>query len=69
MRGTWWRPAFALGLLAATACGAADNRVDPGDLALRDLLGVAPQLATTWDGDQRTAARHVLADALGDPRV
>ncbi|HUQ03248.1 MAG TPA: hypothetical protein VM261_12185 [Kofleriaceae bacterium] len=69
MRGTWWRPALALGLFTVCACGAADNRVDPGDLALRDLLGIAPQVATAWDDDQRVAARHVLADALGDARA
>lgn len=69
MRGTWWRPAIALGLFTVSACGAADNRVDPGDLALRDLLGIAPPVATAWDDEQRAAARAVFADALDDTRV
>ena len=42
------------------ACGAGDTRVDPGDLELRDLLGLAPDVASTWDGEQRAAARRVL---------
>ncbi len=46
------------------ACGAADNRVDPGDLSLRDLLGVAPHVAVQWDDGQRAAARAVIGDAL-----
>lgn len=46
------------------ACGAADNRVDPGDLSLRDLLGVSPQVAVEWDDAQRAAARAVIGDAL-----
>jgi hypothetical protein len=45
--------------------------VDPGDLELRDLLGVAPEVATTWDAEQRTAARRILVanlDAIdGEP--
>src|SRR5262245_33912226 len=57
--------AAALGALVA-ACGAADNRVDPGDLGLRDLLGLAPHVAVEWDEGQRAAARHVLAEALDD---
>ena len=52
------------------ACGTGDTRVDPGDLELRDLLGVAPEVATAWTADQRASARHVLADGLhetGEP--
>ncbi|MBE7454927.1 MAG: hypothetical protein HS111_40465, partial [Kofleriaceae bacterium] len=55
-------------LVVVAACGAADNRVDPGDLSLRDLLGLAPAVGLGWDDDQRAAARAVLADAL-DQRV
>src|SRR5262245_33002323 len=56
---------LALGLaLVSSACGAADNRIDPGDLALRDLLGIAPEAALAWDGAQRAAARAVLDDGL-----
>ncbi len=50
--------------LALVACGAADERVDPADLALRDLLGVAPKVAVDWDAEQRLAARQLLADGL-----
>ena len=52
-----------MGLLSA-ACGAADDRVDPGDLALRDLLGVQPQVVAGWDDAQRAAARQVLVAGL-----
>ncbi|MBK9036039.1 MAG: hypothetical protein IPL61_33145 [Myxococcales bacterium] len=52
--------------LSIGACGAADTTVDPGDFALRDLLGVAPKVAAAWDDDQRAAARAVLASALRD---
>src|SRR5262245_31639151 len=50
--------------LGVAGCGAADNRVDPGDLGLRDLLGIAPHVAAAWDDGQRAAARQVLGDAL-----
>ena len=48
----------------ASACGTGETRVDPADLELRDLLGVAPEVAARWDAGQREAARHVLGDAL-----
>ncbi len=51
-------------LAAAGACGAADESIDPGDLELRDLLGVAPRVAVTWNDAQRAAARQVLAAGL-----
>jgi hypothetical protein len=54
--------ACALGL--ACACGTGDTRVDPGDLELRDLLGVSPAVAGGWDRPQRESARRVLFDAL-----
>ncbi|HEX3758900.1 MAG TPA: hypothetical protein VHW23_09350, partial [Kofleriaceae bacterium] len=46
------------------ACSAGNNSVDPGDLELRDLLGISPEVATAWDGTQRSAARRVLAGGL-----
>ncbi|MCW5805183.1 MAG: hypothetical protein KIT31_22620 [Deltaproteobacteria bacterium] len=48
----------------AAACGAGDNRLDPGDLELRDLLGISPEAADRWDPTQRAAARRVLAEHL-----
>lgn len=54
----------AMVCLGSAACGAADDRVDPGDLALRDLLGVMPQVVAGWDEAQRAAARQVLAAGL-----
>jgi hypothetical protein len=47
----------------APGCGAADSAVDPGDLALRDLLGVSPELAAGWDQAERARAREVIAHA------
>lgn len=55
---------WAAACLLSAACGAADDRVDPGDLALRDLLGVQPQVVASWDEAQRAAARQVLAVGL-----
>ena len=46
------------------ACGAGDTRVDPGDLELRDLLGISPDVASAWNGEQREAARRVLVDGF-----
>lgn len=51
-------------LLYAAGCGTADNRVDPGDLELRDLLGIAPQPASQWSAEQRAAARRVIGESL-----
>jgi hypothetical protein len=48
----------------ASACGTGETRVDPADLEVRDLLGVAPEVAARWDASQREAARHVLGQAL-----
>jgi hypothetical protein len=53
-------------VLLACSCGTGDNRLDPRDLGLRDLLGIAPEVATTWDADQRAAAREVLAASCDD---
>lgn len=47
-------------LALSAACSAADNTVDPADLELRDLLGLSPEVASTWNSTQRAAARHVL---------
>jgi hypothetical protein len=57
---------MAFVLSCASACGTGDTTVDPGELELRDLLGVAPEVATSWDAEQRAAARHVLVEALDD---
>ena len=56
----------ACALVWACACGTADTRIDPGDLELRDLLGVSPETAGRWDVEQRESARRVLTDALAD---
>ena len=54
-----------LGALAAlSACSAGDTVVDPGDLELRDLLGLSPDAATRWTAEQRLAARRVLEAGL-----
>lgn len=64
-RGLFFSPALAA-MVVAAACGTADNRVDPGDLELRDLLGISPQPASQWDGGERLAARRVIAQRLDD---
>lgn len=55
---------MAVVCLVIGACGAADERIDPGDFALRDLLGVQPKVVAAWDDAQRAAAREVLAGGL-----
>jgi len=67
MRGTTHVVA-ACALVLACACGTGDTRVDPGDLELRDLLGISPETAGRWDGDQRAAALRVFDEALADGR-
>jgi hypothetical protein len=57
-----WRRLTCIAMLAG--CGAGDTRLDPGDLELRDLLGVSSDVASTWDADQRAAARRVLSEGL-----
>lgn len=64
MRGTSWWIAMASAVALVGACGAGDTRVDPGDLELRDLLGLSPDVASAWNGDQRDAARRVLVDGF-----
>jgi hypothetical protein len=61
------RPWLSCCVLLVTACGAGDDRLDPRDLELRDLLGVAPEIAGAWDHDQRAAARHVIDAGLHPP--
>ncbi|HUS30846.1 MAG TPA: hypothetical protein VMZ53_20185, partial [Kofleriaceae bacterium] len=68
MRGTLRHVAAFAILWVASACGTGDTKVDPADLELRDLLGVAPEVATTWDAEQRSSARRVLVDALDDQK-
>lgn len=60
------RHVVAFALCCASACGTGDVSIDPGELELRDLLGVAPEVAGSWDVDQRASARAVLVDALAD---
>lgn len=55
--------------MACGACGAGETRIDPGDLELTDLLGVSPEVAITWDADQRASARRVLSSALDDDSI
>ena len=57
----------AVAVAALAGCSAGDNRVDPGDLELRDLLGVSPDTARGWDAAARAAARRVLASGLHTP--
>jgi hypothetical protein len=65
---TWARhaavPLTLLFLIGAAGCGASDNRVDPGDLRLRDLLGIAPPIAADWNAAQRREARRLLERGL-----
>ncbi len=56
----------ALTCVVMIAC-AGEARIDPADLELRDLLGVAPEVAVRWDAAQRTAARRVLAAGFRAP--
>lgn len=65
MRGTSHVVA-ACALVLACACGTGDTRIDPGDLELRDLLGISPEAAGAWDEEQKASAREVLLDALDD---
>ncbi len=51
-------------VMLGMGCGAGETRIDPGDLELRDLLGVAPEAALRWDADQRAAARQVLVEGF-----
>ena len=60
----WTHAVGAVSLALAAGCGAADDGVDPGELALRDLLGVSPAVAEAWGAEERAAARGVLEPAL-----
>lgn len=55
---------MSLCAVLVTACGAGDTRLDPSDLELRDLLGLSPEVASSWDGAQRSAARAVIEAGL-----
>jgi hypothetical protein len=59
----------ALTAILGFACGAGDTRLDPGDLELRDLLGIAPKVANGWDAEQRASARRVLATGLDEDAI
>src|SRR5215467_7364619 len=58
------RRVAVLAAITAGACSAGDNTVDPGDLELRDLLGLSPDVAVAWTAGQRSAARRVLIAGL-----
>ena len=45
------------------AC-AGDQRLDPSELELRDVLGISPDTAMAWDAGQRASARRVIDGAL-----
>src|ERR1041385_135874 len=62
MRGNTSRWVVVCALVSA--CGTGDTRIDPADLELRDLLGVAPDAAARWNEAQRDGARRVLDDGL-----
>ena len=67
MKGTSLVAAFAA--ILGFACGAGDTRLDPSDLELRDLLGIAPKVANGWDAEQRASARRVLATGLDEDAI
>ena len=62
---SWGSRVLLFCVLVASAC-AGDNRIDPGELELRDVLGIAPETAMAWDSDQRASARQVLDAAMHD---
>jgi hypothetical protein len=64
MMGPSRRVASLIAITAAACAG--DTTVDPGDLELRDLLGISPEIASAWNADQRAAARRVLLNGLAD---
>jgi hypothetical protein len=64
MMGPSCRVAFLIAITAGACAG--DTTVDPGDLELRDLLGISPEIASAWTTDQRAAARRVLIAGLTD---
>lgn len=57
---------LAIASTEVAGCSAGDGRIDPGDLELRDLLGISPEAAAGWDLVQRAAARRVLGAGLRD---
>jgi hypothetical protein len=57
----WWAAMLA-------GCGAAELGVEPEELAVRDLLGVAPEVALRWSQAERAGARALLRSALGQQR-
>ncbi|HET9626403.1 MAG TPA: hypothetical protein VFP84_33810 [Kofleriaceae bacterium] len=61
------RWAIACVAIGVVGCSAGDNRVDPGDLGLRDLLGISPDVASGWTPTQRAAGRQVLLAGLRAP--
>jgi uncharacterized membrane protein YgcG len=64
LRRAMARAATWIAIAVVLGCSAGDDRVDPSDLELRDLLGISPAVASSWDGAQRAAARRVLVAGL-----
>jgi hypothetical protein len=58
---------FLLGCVLIGCAG--DAKIDPSELDLRDVLGLSPDIAMSWDADQRAAARHVLEAGMHDVRA
>ena len=61
-----WEPWGLVLCALSVGCGTADNRVDPADLELRDLLGISPAPASRWSAEQRAAARRVIAESASE---
>ncbi|MEO8841247.1 MAG: hypothetical protein ABI591_03670 [Kofleriaceae bacterium] len=59
-----WRVLLCCVVIASACAG--DNRVDPSELELRDVLGMAPETAMAWDAGQRAAARDVIDAGMHD---
>jgi hypothetical protein len=59
----WGQRVLLSCVLVASAC-VGDNRVDPSQLELRDVLGMAPETAMAWDPEQRASARKVIDAAM-----
>ncbi len=55
---------LAVTAMLLAACGAADHEIDPGDLELRDLLGIDPSVAAGWSPAERGRARRQIEGGL-----
>jgi hypothetical protein len=54
-------------VVSLAACVGDELAIEPGELDVRDLLGIAPSVAVGWDADQRASARELL-DGVGPAR-